>query len=176
MHRVKPMEKIEAPERVKTVFKEIEAAFGMIPNLFKTSAHFPPLLESNWEKVKAVMMGGSLSRKTKETIAVLVSSDNSCDYCVDAHTAALKSIGVDDSELQTIMKEMDQSNFSAKEKGLIRFPRKANKEPLAITDAEFADLRSVGATDPEIIEALGVMEVFTAFNKFLDSLSVETDF
>jgi len=30
-----------------------------------------------------------------------------------------------------------------------------------------------GATDAEIIEALGVMEVFTAFNKFLDVLDVE---
>jgi hypothetical protein len=28
----------------------------------------------------------------------------------------------------------------------------------------------------EIVEALGVMELFTAFNKFLDSLNVEVDF
>lgn len=28
----------------------------------------------------------------------------------------------------------------------------------------------------EIVEALGVMELFTSFNKFLDSLKVEIDF
>ncbi len=28
----------------------------------------------------------------------------------------------------------------------------------------------------EIVEALGVMELFTSFNKFLDSLKVEVDF
>jgi alkylhydroperoxidase family enzyme len=47
---------------------------------------------------------------------------------------------------------------------------------LKITDDEFAALHRVGTTDAEIIEALGVMEVFTAFNKFLDSLQVEIDF
>lgn len=43
-------------------------------------------------------------------------------------------------------------------------------------DEEFAAVRRSGATDAEIIEALGVMELFTSFNKFLDSLQVEIDF
>ncbi|PIV84235.1 MAG: peroxidase, partial [Nitrospirae bacterium CG17_big_fil_post_rev_8_21_14_2_50_50_9] len=48
--------------------------------------------------------------------------------------------------------------------------------PLKITGDEFDSLRKTGATDAEIIEALGVMEVFTSFNKFLDSLQVDIDF
>ncbi len=55
-------------------------------------------------------------------------------------------------------------------------PGGANRNPLAIADAEFQVLRQAGAQDTEIVEALGVMEVFTAFNKFLDSLQVEIDF
>jgi len=156
--------------------KEIEAAFGMVPNLFKAYAHHPPLLRANWNKVKAVMMQGSLSRKLKETIAVTVSRDNSCSYCVSAHTAALKSIGVDDRELKAIEEDLDKTDFSVKEKALLGFVRKANKEPLRITDAEFETLKASGATKAEIVEALGVMEVFTSFNKFLDSLRVELDF
>ena len=158
------------------ILKEIEAAFGMVPNLFKAYAHHPPLLEANWNKVKAVMMQGGLSRKLKETIAVTVSRDNSCAYCVSAHTAALKSIGINDSELKAIEEDLDKADFSVKEKALLGFVRKANKEPLRITDAEFETLRASGATKAEIVEALGVMEVFTAFNKFLDSLCVEIDF
>ena len=37
-------------------------------------------------------------------------------------------------------------------------------------------MRSAGASNAEIIEALGVMELFTSFNKFLDSLQVDIDF
>jgi len=158
------------------ILKEIEAAFGMVPNLFKAYAHHPPLLEANWNKVKAVMMQGNLSRKLKETIAVVVSRDNSCSYCVSAHTAALKSIGVDDRELKAIEQDLDKTDLSAKEKALLNFARNANKAPLSITDAEFGALKASGASKAEIVEALGVMEVFTSFNKFLDSLQVELDF
>ncbi len=122
------------------------------------------------------MMQGDLSRKLKETIAVLVSKDNSCSYCVAAHSGALKSIGVTDEEIKHIKEDLDAANFNEKERALIAFARKANQEPLRITDEEFADLHRAGATDAEIIEALGVMEIFTAFNKFLDSLQVEIDF
>ncbi len=37
-------------------------------------------------------------------------------------------------------------------------------------------MKKAGVTESEIVEALGVMELFTAFNKFLDSLKVEVDF
>ncbi len=47
-------------------------------------------------------MQGSLSRKVKESIALLVSKDNSCAYCVAAHTAALRTIGTTDKELRMI--------------------------------------------------------------------------
>jgi len=165
-----------AGDGAAAILKEIEAAFGRVPNLFAAYAHHPPLLEANWNKVKAVMMQGSLSRKLKETIAVTVSRDNGCSYCVSAHTAALKSIGVSDTELKAIEEDLDKADFSVKEKALLNFVRRANIEPLKISDAEFEDLKQTGATKAEVVEALGVMEVFTAFNKFLDSLQVELDF
>jgi len=176
MARIIPAKTETPAQKVEAVFQEIEGVFGMVPNLFKTYAHHPPLLQANWNKVKAVMVEGSLSRKVKETIAVLVSKDNSCSYCVAAHTAALRAIGITDEELGVIEDNLDQADFTVKEKALITFARKANLEPLRIPDNEFEALRKSGATDAEIIEALGVMELFTAFNKFLDSLEVAIDF
>ena len=161
---------------VQEIFTEIEDAFGTVPNLFKTYAHFPPLLKANWNKVRAIMMQGNLRRKTKEAIALLVSKDNSCAYCVAAHTAALKSIGITEKEINIIENEIKKSMFTEKERELITFARKANKDPNGITDKEFGKLKKAGASDSEIVEVLGVMEIFTAFNKFLDSLNVEIDF
>jgi uncharacterized peroxidase-related enzyme len=158
---------------VEAIFQEIKQAFGMVPNLFRTYAHHPPLLEANWHKVKRVMMEGALSRKSKESIALLVSKDNGCKYCVAAHSGALKAIGTSPEEILKIETNLDDADFSVKERALINFARRANRSALEVTDAEFALLRQAGAVDAEIIEALGVMEVFTAFNKFLDVLDVE---
>jgi len=176
MSRIKPLERGELSGEAAAIVGQIEGAFGRVPNLFKTYTHFPPLLEANWNKVKAVMMQGNLSRKVKETIAVLVSKDNSCSYCISAHTAALKSIGVSDEEIGHINEDIENADFDDKERALIAFARKANLEPLKISDSEFQAVHQSGATDGEIIEALGVMEIFTAFNKFLDALQVDIDF
>ena len=176
MTRVTVIEKEQASKEVQEIFLEIEGAFGKVPNLFKTYAHFLPLLKVNWNKVKAVMMQGSLSRKVKEAIALLVSKDNSCAYCVAAHTVALKSIGTTEKEIKIIENEIGKAEFTERELELISFVRKANKDPNKITDKEYETLKKTGASDSEIVEALGVMELFTAFNKFLDSLNVEIDF
>lgn len=173
MKRIETLNPEMAQEDVDVIFHEIRQAFGQVPNLFLTYAHHPPLLEANWHKVKRVMMEGSLARKTKESIALLVSKDNNCDYCVAAHTGALKAIGVSDDEISRIQTDLDQAEFTAKERALIRFARKSNQAAHEIDDATFSTMRNSGASDAEIIEALGVMEVFTAFNKFLDALQVE---
>ena len=103
MARIHPLETEEVSAEVQTIFTEIEKAFGKVPHLFRTAAHFPPLLKANWEKLKAVMMGGQLSRKVKEITALLVSQDNGCKYCVAAHTQALKALGVKQEELNIIL-------------------------------------------------------------------------
>jgi len=88
----------------------------------------------------------------------------------------LQNIGVPEDELFAIKGgDAEKVGFSDKEKALIAFVRKANVSPLEVTDNEFDRLRQIGATDAEILEALGVMEVFTGFNKIIDSLQVEID-
>lgn len=176
MARITTYETSTAIAEVKDIFAEIEGTFGRVPNLFKTYANHVPLLRANWNKVKAVMGEGSLDQKTKQTIAVLVSRDNGCAYCVAAHTGALRAIGVTDDEIKVIEENLAQANFSAKELALISFARKANTTPLRISDEEFSAVKQAGVSDAEIIEALGVMELFTSFNKFLDALQVEIDF
>jgi alkylhydroperoxidase family enzyme len=54
--------------------------------------------------------------------------------------------------------------------------RQANLAPLRIAEGQLQALRKWGVTDAEIVEALGVMELFVGFNKFLDTMQVEIDF
>jgi alkylhydroperoxidase family enzyme len=74
------------------------------------------------------------------------------------------------------MENLGGSEFTAKEMALIGIARMANLTPLRIGGEQFQALRTLGVTDAEIVEALGVMELFVGFNKFLDSLQVESDF
>ncbi|OGG46439.1 MAG: hypothetical protein A3F84_15360 [Candidatus Handelsmanbacteria bacterium RIFCSPLOWO2_12_FULL_64_10] len=102
----------EATGKVKEVYEQIQKAFGIpfVPNLFKAMAHNPDLLEANWRRVGTIMGRGRLDRKTKEMIAVAVSATNNCEYCINAHTAALKRMGVTDAELLELMAVVDLFN------------------------------------------------------------------
>jgi len=73
----------QAVGKVKDVYQEIMDSLGIdfVPNMYKVMAVKPEFLESNWRKVKAVMVeGGKLDRMTREIIAVAVSAVMGCKY------------------------------------------------------------------------------------------------
>lgn len=51
MRRIVPLDPQQAGGETAEIFREIKSAFGMVPSLFRTSAHHPPLLCANWRKV-----------------------------------------------------------------------------------------------------------------------------
>jgi AhpD family alkylhydroperoxidase len=53
---------------------------------------------------------GTLDRKTKEIIALVVSATNGCKYCINAHTATLKAMGFGDAEVTELMAVVDLFN------------------------------------------------------------------
>lgn len=176
MARIQIIEKQRTNDAVRPIYEEIEKAFGRVPNIFKTYAHFPPLLRTNWEKLKAVMMGGSLRRELKEAIALVVSEANSCQYCIVAHGLALRQLGFTKESIDALVKNVSAEGFEPKEQKILELARKSTRDANSVTDQDIEELRRLGWSESEIVEAQGVMELFTGLNKFLDSLAVDIDF
>ena len=73
----------QAVGKVRDIYEEIMDSLDIdfVPNMYKLMAVKPDFLESNWRKVKAVMVKpGKLDRMTKEIIAVAVSAVMGCEY------------------------------------------------------------------------------------------------
>ncbi len=163
-------------ETAEKILLEITRTFGMVPNLFRTYAKHPALLEANWHKVKAVLLGGHLKRETKETIALLVSKDNGCNYCVAAHTAVLKSLKVDKAQIDALLLGLYPSDISQTDITLIKFARRVNQHWLDIREIDLVAIMQMGVSEVDIIEVLGVVELFAGFNRFARTMQVEVDF
>ena len=102
MSRIPLLETTKQKE-TQEVLKDIEATFGRVPNLFRAYALYPPLLAVNWGKFKVLMaQRGQLDPRVKETIALLVSQDNGCAYCIAAYTAGLGSLGLSEAAIKSI--------------------------------------------------------------------------
>jgi len=106
----------DAAGKAKEVYKEINEAFGMVPNFFKAQgAVDPEWLALNWQREKQIMIKeGALDRKTKEIIALAVSLVNGCEYCTLAHESMAMMLGASKEEINDAKKVVELfSSFNA---------------------------------------------------------------
>ncbi|RMG53881.1 MAG: carboxymuconolactone decarboxylase family protein [Acidobacteria bacterium] len=101
MARVKLLSEEHVTGTVKEIYEDIKRTFGLpfVPNLFKAMAVHPAYLRTTWDRFKVIMGPGKLDPKTKEFLALAVSTVNNCEYCINAHTAQLRRMGVSEEEL-----------------------------------------------------------------------------
>lgn len=176
MSRVKLVQIEDGNNKVNEVYEDIKKNFGMVPNLFKAYAIRPEILEATWNRVKAVMVVGKLPRQLKEMIAVVVSKVNGCQYCINAHSGALKMIGVSQQQVRQLVDNFETTDLPEDAKMVLRLVVKSTKAPGMITDLDIEELRKLGYSDAKIVEIFSVVDLFTSLNRFLDTLNVPIDF
>lgn len=164
------------PDTTSLILQDIRSTFGLVPNLFRAYVKHPARIEANWNKVKAVLLNGVVRRKTKEIIALLVSQDNGCTYCVVAHTLALKSLGMAGREIDAMLLGFYPPELSPSDVELIKFARKVNQHWREISDEDISALKQLRIGEAEIIETIGIVELFAGFNRFARVMKVEVDF
>ncbi|WP_406672762.1 carboxymuconolactone decarboxylase family protein [Natronospira sp.] len=165
-------ESIPDEERVQQVLREVREFVGYIPPHFRVYAQHPGMLEANWAKMRAVVKDGILPHRLREAIAILVSHDNGCDYCVRAHGQVLLDLGVNEEVIERMKQDVMAGDLPLKERALLVVAREANRDPHGASEERIALARKAGASDLEILEALGVMEIYTSINKFIDTLGI----
>ena len=79
------VEKDNAPEAAKPYLEKAEQAFGLVPNLLKVMANFPPLLKTYLEGAMG-LREANLTATEVEVIFLTVSRTNGCHYCMAAHS------------------------------------------------------------------------------------------
>ena len=94
MNRITTITKETANAEQKALLDAIQAQLGMVPNFLKIIANSPAALRA-FLGLYGVAHEGSLDPKTRERIALAVAQQNSCEYCVSAHTAIGRKAGLD---------------------------------------------------------------------------------
>jgi AhpD family alkylhydroperoxidase len=90
---------------VREVFRDIKETkrIDFVPNIWRALATNPQHLRLCWTRLKEIMRPGKLDMLTKEIIALAVSVTNSCRYCINSHTAAVKKLGLDNEALGEVL-------------------------------------------------------------------------
>jgi AhpD family alkylhydroperoxidase len=98
MSRITAINPSEAAGRVKELLDAVQAKLGVTPNMMRTMAQSPAVLEA-YLNFSDALGKGKLKAKFREQIALLSAEANQCGYCAAAHTAIGKMVGLNEKAI-----------------------------------------------------------------------------
>lgn len=87
-----------APQASRATLLAVEKAWGFAPNLIRTFANSPAVLEGAWALLTAFSKT-SFTPAEQQLIALAISVENECSYCAAAHSLMGKGAGLSDATL-----------------------------------------------------------------------------
>jgi len=149
MSRIQPLD----PEKAQGKAQELLAAIkgsksGRVSNIMKTMAHSPVALQA-YLGLSGAFAEAKLPLKVREQIALAVGEDNQCYYCVSAHSAIGKHVGLTPEEIEGGRRAKSPD---PKTDAILKFAKKLSANRGHITDAEWAEVRKAGCSDEEALE------------------------
>lgn len=161
MNRINPVDRNTTSDGVRRNFDAIQKRLGMVPNMMQTMAQSPQVLEG-YLGLSGALGRGVLSAQLQEQIALAVAEMNACDYCLSAHSALGRAVGLSDDQLDA---SRAGRASDAKATAALQFARALVDSRGGINDNELARVRAAGLSDAEVVEIIAhvALNVFTNY-------------
>jgi uncharacterized peroxidase-related enzyme len=172
MTRITAIEPSVAGRRTTELLDGVHKVLGMTPNMMKTMAHSPEVLEGYLAFNKALSRG-VLEPGFREQVALAVAQSNACDYCLSAHTALGRSAGLSAEELSGARKGIAPDRTA--EAGL-KFVQELVRQHGSIPEDSLAGVRDAGFSDAQIAEIIAHVAINIFTNYFNLVAQTEMDF
>ena len=172
MPRLNPVNPQQATGKAKELLDAVQKKLGSTPNMFKTLANSPAVLEA-YLSFSGALGRGLLDAKQQERIALAVGQQNVCQYCVSAHTAIGKMVGLPENEITASRRgEADDAKSGA----ALKFAQAVVEKRGAVTDADVDAVRKAGLGDGEVAEIVAAVALNIFTNYFNLVAGTEVDF
>jgi uncharacterized peroxidase-related enzyme len=156
----------ELSPAMQTYFQKCQEKLGFVPNVLKAYAFDMAKLEAFVAMYNDLMLGPSgLSKLEREMIAVAVSSQNHCYYCLVAHGAAVRVLSGDPSLGEQMSMNYRAARLSQRQQAMLDFAVKLTEEPRKIGDADRDGLRRAGFSERDIFDISAVAGFFNMSNR-----------
>ena len=148
MSRLQAIDPDRATGKAKALLDGVRKKLGVAPNLMRTMANSPAVLEG-YLGLSGALAGGRLTAKLREQLALAVAEANGCEYCLAAHSLLGKNAGLDAQQVLAARRgdALDPSDRAVLQFALAVIAARGN-----VSDAELAHARGAGLGDAEIAE------------------------
>ena len=159
MSRIQPVDLALTVEPVTSILAEVERNLGGVPNFIRVLAHSPAALRA-FLGLHGIAGDGALEPLTRERIALTVAQQNNCEYCVSAHTAIGRKVGLDNAEM---LANRQGGSADPRAAAALAFAGALVANMGEVTTAEIEAVRAAGHDDAEIVEIIAhvALNIFT---------------
>ena len=172
MSRINPVDRETSNDRLRKTFDAIQKQHGVVPNMMRTMAHSPAVLDA-YLAFGAALHRGLLPASLQEQIALTVAEVNACDYCLSAHSALGRGAGLSGDEM---VANGDGRASDSPAAAALQFARALLDRRGAVTEQDVARVRGAGFGDGEIAEIIAHVGLNVFTNYFNRAVRTEIDF
>ncbi len=172
MSRINVVNHATANAEQKDLLDAIQTQLGMVPNFLKVFANSPVALRA-FLGLHGVANDGSLDPQTRERIALALAQQNTCEYCLSAHTAIGAKAGLNRAEIQA---NREGSSQDAKAAVAVKLAKSLAEHKGEISTAEILEARNAGYSDADIVESITHFVMNSLTNILGKASRVEIDF
>jgi len=170
--RLAAIDPAAAQGKAKTLLTAVNAKLGLTPNMMRTMAQSPAVLDA-YLAFSGALTGGVLSGAVREQIALTVGEANGCGYCVAAHSALGKLAGLDAVQINAAR---TGAAADPKTDAILALATAVTRHKGNVPDAALAAARTAGVTDPEIAEVVANVALNILTNYFNELAHTTVDF
>ena len=161
------------PAETRRYFDICTEKLGFVPNVLRAYAHDIPKLDAFAAMYNDLMLGPSgLSRLEREMIAVAVSAENRCFYCLVAHGAAVRSLSGDPALGETIAMNYRAADLDARTRAMLDFAVLMTRASATIGEDDRAALRAQGFGERDIWDIAAVAAFFNMSNRMASAIDM----
>jgi uncharacterized peroxidase-related enzyme len=168
MSRINPIDMNTTHEGTRRNFAAIEKQLGVVPNMMRTMAQSPSVLDG-YLGLRAALIRGLLPEELQAQLALTVSEANACDYCLSAHTVLGGLAGLSPEQ---IVASREGRAADPKAASALQFAHAVLERRGAVSDQDLVRVRAAGFSDGQIAEIIAhvALNVFTNyFNRAADT-------
>lgn len=140
-----------APEGSKALLAASKKANGMISGLYAVMAEAPGLL-SAYKQVHELFVNSSFNKDELTVVWQTINVEHACYYCVPAHTAIARSMGVSDEISDALRNETALPNERLE--ALRTFTLSVVRDRGNVDDSEVQAFLNAGYTKRQILEVV----------------------
>jgi uncharacterized peroxidase-related enzyme len=172
LSQINPVDRETSNERLRKTFDAIQKQLGVVPNMMRTMAQSPAVLDA-YLAFGAALHKGLLPASLQEQIALTVAEMNACDYCLSAHSALGRGAGLSSDEIAA---SRDGRASDPRTAVALQLARALIDRRGAVTEQDVARVRAAGFGDGEIAEIIAHVGLNVFTNYFNRAVRTEIDF